>query len=77
MLDHDILIGQHVAGRTFAAEDVRDPVFLPRLAAVLQKLHRPRDSSTVDALEFSVFQTIFTYAKTCARPRSRPHAGGY
>ena len=41
-----VLISRYVSGRTLAAEDVRDPAFLPRLAAVLRRLHGSWDRLT-------------------------------
>jgi len=66
-----VLISRYVSGRTLAAEDVRDPAFLPRLAAVLQRLHGSWDRLTGAFLYFCAFQTVRTYAATAVRLGAR------
>jgi thiamine kinase-like enzyme len=62
-----ILVSLHVAGRTLAPADVRDPAFIPRLAALLHRLHDGWDRLTGEILYFSPFQAARTYAATARR----------
>jgi thiamine kinase-like enzyme len=66
-----VLISRYVPGRTLAAEDVRDPAFLPRLAAVLRRLHGSWDRLTGPFLYFCTFQTVRAYATTAHRLGAR------
>ena len=66
-----VLISRYVSGRTLAAEDVRDPAFLPRLAAVLRRLHGSWDRLTGPFLYFCTFQTVRAYATTAHRLGAR------
>jgi thiamine kinase-like enzyme len=66
-----VLVSQFVPGRTLAPADVRDPAFLPRLAAVLRTLHDAWDQLTGEILYFSAFQAVRTYAKTALRLDAR------
>ena len=65
-----VLISRYVTGRTLAAADVRDLAFLPRLAALLRRLHGSRDRLTGEFLYFCAFQTVRTYAETALRLRA-------
>src|SRR4051794_12404031 len=66
-----VLVSEHVAGRTLAPEDVREPAFTPRLAAVLRRLHDSWDRLTGEVLYFSPFQTARTYARTALELNAR------
>src|SRR5436305_8136421 len=41
-----VLVSEHLPGRTLAPADLRDPGFVPRLAAVLRTLHDAWDQHT-------------------------------
>jgi thiamine kinase-like enzyme len=62
--ERGVLISEHLSARTLNAADVRDPSFVPRMAAVLRALHDGWDRLTGEVLYFSVFQTVRTYAAT-------------
>lgn len=62
-----ILVTRFVPGRTLETPDVGDPSNLPRIAAVLRRLHDSWDRVTGEALYFSAFQAIRTYAWTALR----------
>jgi thiamine kinase-like enzyme len=62
-----LLLSRFVEGRTLAAADLREPAYLPRVAAVLQRLHQSRDTLTGEVLSFCPFQVIRTYARTAVR----------
>lgn len=62
--ERGVLISEYLSARTLGAADVRDPAFVPRLAAVLRTLHGGRDRLTGEMLDFSAFQTVRTYAAT-------------
>ena len=66
------LVLDFIEGRTFAAEDVREPANLDRLAALLQRCHRemPRHFRG-PALIFWVFQVLRDYAHTLREAGSR------
>lgn len=66
-----VLVSQHIAGRTLTPADVREPAFVPRLAAVLRRLHDSWDHLTGEILYFSPFQAIRTYAKTALELNAR------
>lgn len=66
-----VLVSDFVEARTMSAEAVRDPAFVPRLAAVLRTLHSGWDQLTGEILYFSAFQTIRTYAKTARSLEAR------
>jgi len=66
-----VLISRYIPNRTLTAEDVRDPAFIPRMAAVLRKLHGSWDRLTGEFLYFCAFQTVRTYAKTALRLGAR------
>lgn len=62
-----ILVSRFVPGRTLTPAEVRAPTFLPRLAAILRRLHDAWDGLTGEMLYFSAFQTARTYARTAQR----------
>ncbi len=66
-----VLISRYVSGTTLGAADVRDPAFLPRMAAVLRGLHGSWDRLTGTFLYFCAFQTVWTYAATALRLGAR------
>ncbi len=57
-----VLVSEHLSGRTLTPAEIRDPAFVPRLAALLRTLHDGWDRLHGEMLYFSVFQTIQTYA---------------
>jgi thiamine kinase-like enzyme len=59
-----VLVSEYLPARTLGPTDVRDPAFVPRLAALLRRLHDGWDRLTGEVLYFSVFQTVRTYAAT-------------
>lgn len=59
-----VLVSEHLAARTLTPEELRDPAFVPRLAAVLRTLHDGWDRLTGEMLYFCAFQTVRTYAQT-------------
>lgn len=69
--EEGVLVSQYVAGRTLVPEDVRDLAFIPRLVAVLRKLHESWDRLHGEMLYFSAFQTARTYAKTALELSAR------
>jgi thiamine kinase-like enzyme len=69
--EEGVLISQHLPGRTLTPADVREPAFIPRLAAVLRKLHGAWDQLTGEMLYFSAFQTVRTYTKTARQLNAR------
>jgi thiamine kinase-like enzyme len=66
-----VLVTQFVSGRTLAPEDVRAPDFIPRLVAVLRRLHESWDALNGEILYFSPFQTARTYARTAVELNAR------
>jgi thiamine kinase-like enzyme len=66
-----VLVSQFVPGRTLAPEDVRDLAFIPRLVAVLRRLHESWDRLSGEMLYFSPFQTARTYARTAVELNAR------
>jgi thiamine kinase-like enzyme len=62
--EEGVLISEHLSARTLGPADVREPAFVPRLAAVLRSLHGGWDRLTGEFLYFSAFQTVGTYAAT-------------
>jgi thiamine kinase-like enzyme len=66
-----VLVSQHVPGRTLTPAEVREPEFIPRLAALLRTLHDSWDRLTGEVLYFSAFQTVRTYARTAQRLNAR------
>lgn len=66
-----VLVSQHIDGRTLTPAEVREPDFIPRLAAVLRSLHESWDQLTGEILYFSPFQAIRTYAGTALRLNAR------
>jgi thiamine kinase-like enzyme len=66
-----VLVSAHLDARTLTAESVRDPAFLPRLAATLRQLHDGWDGLTGEMLYFSAFQTVRTYARTARELKAR------
>jgi thiamine kinase-like enzyme len=59
-----VLVSAFLDARTATPESVRDPAFIPRLAAVLRRLHESWDRLSGELLYFSPFQTVRTYART-------------
>ena len=59
-----VLVSDHVDARTLTPDAVRDPAFIPRLAALLRRLHDGWDGLSGEVLYFSPFQTARTYAET-------------
>lgn len=59
-----IVVTQWVAGKTLAAEDVRDEKRLSRVVDTLRRLHGAWDELRGELLYFSPFQTIRTYTAT-------------
>ena len=59
-----VLVSAHLDARTLTAEAVRDPKFVPRIAAVLRQLHGGWDRLAGEILYFSAFQTVRTYTRT-------------
>jgi thiamine kinase-like enzyme len=66
-----VLVSQHVPGKTLKSQDVRDPAFIPDLAAILHRLHHSWDRLTGEVLYFSAFQAVRTYATTAHRLDAR------
>ena len=66
-----VLVSAHLDARTLNAEAVRDPRFVPRLAALLRTLHGAWDELTGEILYFSVFQTARTYARTARELKAK------
>lgn len=62
-----ILVTRFVPGRTLEPSDVGDPNNLSNIAALLRRLHDSWDRLTGEALYFSAFQAIRTYARTALR----------
>lgn len=58
-----VLVSACIEARTLTPEGVRDPAFVPRLAAVLHRLHDAWDVLCGEMLYFSAFQTVRTYAR--------------
>jgi thiamine kinase-like enzyme len=59
-----VLVSEHIDARTMTPDEMRVPEFVPRIAALLRKLHDGWDALTGEMLYFSVFQTNRTYAAT-------------
>ena len=59
-----VLVSEYLEARTMTPDEVRDPIFIPRLAEVLRTLHDGWNALTGAMLYFSVFQTVRTYAQT-------------
>ena len=62
-----MLVTRFIEGRTLGPAAIRDPAMLPRLAALLGRLHEGWDLVTGEVLYFCVFQTVRTYARTARR----------
>ena len=59
-----VLVSEHLEARTQTTDGLREPTFLPRIAALLRRLHDGRDRLVGETLFFSAFQTVRTYAAT-------------
>lgn len=57
-----VLVSEHVAARTLTPSEVRDPAFVPRLAALLRTLHDGWDGLNGEILYCSAFQAVRTFA---------------
>jgi thiamine kinase-like enzyme len=69
-----LLVTRFVEGRTLDPHAVREPAMLPRVAALLARLHEGWDLVTGEVLYFCGFQIVRTYAQTATRLRaSLPH----
>lgn len=66
-----VLVSAHLDARTLTAEAVRDPKFVPRIAAVLRALHGGWDKLSGEILYFSAFQTVRTYTRTARELKAR------
>lgn len=62
--ERGVLVSEFLTARTLAPADVREPEFVPRLAALLRTLHDGWDQLNGEVLYFSAFQTVRTYAAT-------------
>jgi len=62
--ENGVLISEYLDARTLTPAGVRDPAFVPRLAATLHTLHGGWDRLTGETLYFSAFQAARTYART-------------
>lgn len=69
--EEGVLVSQFVSGRTLTPADVREAAFIPRLVAVLRRLHDSWDRLTGEILYFSPFQTVRTYARTALELNAR------
>jgi thiamine kinase-like enzyme len=69
--EQGVLVSEHIAAQTLRAEEVRDPAFLPRLAAILRTLHDGWDRLSGEMLYFSAFQTVRTYVSTARALNAR------
>jgi thiamine kinase-like enzyme len=67
-----ILVMRYIAGRTLAAEDMRDPARLARVVPLLKRVHRDMPHYLRGPLlAFWVFHVIRDYAHTLQERRSR------
>jgi thiamine kinase-like enzyme len=62
--DDGILVSRYLPGRTLAADDLREPAMIGRVARLLRRLHDADGTITGHFLYFCPFQTIRTYATT-------------
>jgi thiamine kinase-like enzyme len=69
--EDSVLVSAHLDARTLTADGVRDPALVPRLAALLRRLHDSWDRLTGEILYFSAFQTVRTYAKTARELKAK------
>lgn len=67
-----VLVTRFIEGRTFEAEDVRDPAHLPRVLDLIQRCHRELPKHVHGPiLMFWVFHVIRDYAGTLREGKSR------
>lgn len=66
-----VMISDRLHARTLKAEEIREPAFLPRLVAVLKRLHDGWAELSGEMLYFSAFQTVRTYARTAVELGAR------
>jgi thiamine kinase-like enzyme len=62
-----LLISRFVAGRTLTPEDLRQADYLPRVAALLRRMHDSWQALTGEFRYFCPFQTVRTYAQTALK----------
>jgi thiamine kinase-like enzyme len=62
--ENGVLVSRYVPSRTLDPAGAREPGFAPRLARVLQQLHKGWDGLVGDLLFFSPFQASRTYVAT-------------